>query len=216
VSAGKHRHSGTPRIGRAARGCPYWCDRRTATSIPTPCSENSKHFRTAATPLPSRCLASRRSTRGRVTRDSRVLGDESVADGAIEAGGADITGADAARFNTLTSQIESHNVEIRTTKERRDKALSLVRSAGQPGSRVILEAAANRLAWRAAAVSHRIKCCCAAGISAAANPRDCIRRVGRGGLLGATILFRDTFWLRRLGIDGGGSISTGNALMAST
>ncbi|WP_319454254.1 MULTISPECIES: phage major capsid protein [unclassified Mycobacterium] len=53
---------------------------------------------------------------------------------------ADITGDDAARFDLLTGQIESHQTEIRTAQDRRAAALALVRSAGQPGSGMMIEA----------------------------------------------------------------------------
>lgn len=52
---------------------------------------------------------------------------------------ADLTGDDAQRFDTLTGQIESHNTEITQMRDRHDRALALVRSAGQPGSGMLIE-----------------------------------------------------------------------------
>lgn len=53
-------------------------------------------------------------------------------------GNNDLDGDDAARFDTLTGQIESHNDEIRAVQERH-RQYELIRSAGQPGSGMRLE-----------------------------------------------------------------------------
>jgi HK97 family phage major capsid protein len=58
------------------------------------------------------------------------------------AGGSDLAGDDAARFDQLAESIESHNGEIRGLQERR-RQIELVRSAGQPGSRAKLEGEAE-------------------------------------------------------------------------
>ncbi|WP_370329180.1 phage major capsid protein [Mycolicibacterium hippocampi] len=50
----------------------------------------------------------------------------------------DLTGEAAARFDTLTGQIESHNGEIRALQERH-RQLDLIRNAGQPGSNLMRE-----------------------------------------------------------------------------
>jgi len=54
------------------------------------------------------------------------------------AGDSDLSGDDAARFDTLTGQIESHNTEIRAVRERH-RQYDLIRSAGKPGSKLRLE-----------------------------------------------------------------------------
>lgn len=50
----------------------------------------------------------------------------------------DLSGDDAARFDTLTGQIESHNDEIRAVQERH-RQYELIRSAGRPGSTMMTE-----------------------------------------------------------------------------
>ncbi|WP_349319152.1 phage major capsid protein [Mycolicibacterium canariasense] len=54
------------------------------------------------------------------------------------AGNTDLAGDDAARFDQLTGQIESHNTEIRALQERQ-RQLDLIRGAGQPGSTMLRE-----------------------------------------------------------------------------
>lgn len=54
------------------------------------------------------------------------------------AGDHDLAGEDAARFDTLTGQIESHNGEIRAVRERR-RQYDLIRNAGKPGSHLMRE-----------------------------------------------------------------------------
>lgn len=54
------------------------------------------------------------------------------------AGDNDLSGDDAARFDTLTESIESHNGEIRALQERH-RQYDLIRSAGQPGSTMLRE-----------------------------------------------------------------------------
>lgn len=55
------------------------------------------------------------------------------------AGNADLTGADAERFDTLTTTIEGHNAEITQLNNRHDRELALIRSAGTPGSHLMRE-----------------------------------------------------------------------------
>lgn len=53
-------------------------------------------------------------------------------------GDSDLSGDDAARFDSLTESIESHNGEIRALQERH-RQYDLIRSAGQPGSTMLRE-----------------------------------------------------------------------------
>lgn len=54
-------------------------------------------------------------------------------------GNADLTGADAERFDTLTTTIEGHNAEITQLNNRHDREIALIRSAGTPGSHLMRE-----------------------------------------------------------------------------
>ncbi|MDT5150635.1 MAG: hypothetical protein QOI01_2368 [Mycobacterium sp.] len=54
----------------------------------------------------------------------------------LDHAGDDLTGVDATRFDELTGLLESHNRAVVD----RNRQLTEIRSAGQPGSRVLLEA----------------------------------------------------------------------------
>lgn len=55
------------------------------------------------------------------------------------AGTDDLVGSDAQRFDSLTASIESHQTEIRQLEDQRDQQLAMIRTAGQPGSGVVVE-----------------------------------------------------------------------------